>query len=174
MEQAFDYIHQLLNRQMALRAKIEASPVAGEISFRYANDYYQEEVRSMGLAMIRDGMSDEGEQLILDFTQEYYPDHLDDECLWIKKMIRYLSAVTDTLIDNLHAEGYKWLQGNVDMPNEHALYYPLHKLNADSLQSLELGLHTIVDLSKPEEFEDLHGWLYYRSEEKDACETSEV
>ncbi len=164
MEQAFDYIHELLNRQMALRAKIEASPIAGEIYFRYADDYYQEEVRSMGLAMIREGMSDEGEQLILDFTQEYYPDHLDDERMWIQKMMRYLNVITDTLIDNLHAEGYKWLQGNVDMPNEHAIFYPLYELNADSLQSLELALNTIVDLSKPEELENLQGWLYYRSE----------
>lgn len=162
MEQAFDYIHELLNRQMALRAKIEASPIAGEIHFRYADDYYQEEVRSMGLAMIREGMNDEGEQLILDFTQEYYPDHLDDERMWIQKMMRYLNAITDTLIDNLHAEGYKWLQGNVDMPNEHAIFYPLYELNADSLQSLELALNTIVDLSKPDELENLQGWLYYR------------
>ncbi|OOG19025.1 hypothetical protein BWD42_03475 [Sphingobacterium sp. CZ-UAM] len=166
MEQTFDYIHELLNRQMALRAKIEASPSAGEISFSYGEDYYQEEVRSMGLAMIREGMNDEGEQLILDFTQEHYPDKIDNERLWIQKMMRYLNAITDTLIDNLHAEGYKWLQGNVDMPNEHAIFYPLFDLNADSLQSLELGLNTIVDLSKPEELESLHGWLYYRSEKK--------
>lgn len=164
MQQTFDYIHELLNRQMALRAKIEASPSAGEISFNYGEDYYQEEVRSMGLAMIREGMNDEGEQLILDFTLEHYPDKIDDERLWIQKMMRYLNAITDTLIDNLHAEGYKWLQGNVDMPNEHAIFYPIYELNADSLQSLELALNTIVDLSKPEELENLQGWLYYRSE----------
>lgn len=85
MEQTFDYIHELLNRQMALRAKIEASPIAGELELSYNNDYYQEEARSMGLAMIRDGFGDEGEQLILDFTNEHYPDRVEDERIWIKK-----------------------------------------------------------------------------------------
>ncbi len=31
MEHTFDYVHELLNRQMALRAKIEESPIAGDI-----------------------------------------------------------------------------------------------------------------------------------------------
>ncbi|MGB3065924.1 hypothetical protein [Sphingobacterium thalpophilum] len=165
MEQTFDYIHELLNRQMALRVKIEASPIAGELELSYNNDYYQEEARSMGLAMIRDGFGDEGEQLILDFTNEHYPDRVEDERIWIKKMMRYLNAITDTLIDNFHAEGYKWLQGNVDMPNENAIFYPIHELNAASLQSFELGLNTVVDLRQANEVEQLQGWAYYRSEE---------
>lgn len=164
MEQTFNYIHELFNREMALRAKIEASPIAGEISFSYGKDYYQEEVRSMGLAMIRDGLNNEGEQLILDFTREHYPDHVAQELAWIKKMMRYLVAITDTFIDNLHTEGYKWLQGNVDMPNEHAIFYPIYELNETSLLSFELGLNTVVDLSQPNELETLQGWAYYRSE----------
>lgn len=162
MEQPFDYIHELLNRQMALRAKIEASPIAGEIKFSYGNDYYQEEVRSMGLAMIHDGLNDQGEQLILDFIKEHYPKHLDAELEWIKKMMRYLNAITDTFIDNLHAEGYRWLQGNVDLPNEHAIFYPIFELNSASLQSFELGLNMVVDLTNANEVENLRGWAYYR------------
>ncbi|MDM1295685.1 hypothetical protein HX021_15445 [Sphingobacterium sp. N143] len=162
MESTFDYIHELLNRQMALRAKIEASPIAGEIIFTYGNDYYQEEVRSMGLAMIREGLDTEGEQLILDFTKEHYPMHVDNELKWIKKMMRYLQLITDTFIDNLHAEGYRWLQSNVDMPNTHALFYPIYELDTASLQAVHLGLNTLVDLAQPDQLEKLQGWAYYR------------
>lgn len=31
MDQNYDYVHELRNRQMALRAKIEASAIVGEI-----------------------------------------------------------------------------------------------------------------------------------------------
>jgi len=64
---------------MALRAKIEESPIAGEIKMSYGRDFYQEEVRSTGLAMIRDGWDMEGEQLILDFVHEHYPMRVKDE-----------------------------------------------------------------------------------------------
>ncbi|MGJ1509410.1 hypothetical protein ACR79N_24705 [Sphingobacterium siyangense] len=166
MEQTFDYIHELLNRQMALRAKIEESPIAGEIKMSYGQHFYQEEVRSMGLAMIRDGWDMEGEQLILDFTHEHYPTRAKDELIWINKMMHYLEAITDTFIDNLHAEGYRWLQGNVDMPNEHAIFYPVHDIDAFGKLSQELGLNTLIDLKIPNPLEQLPGWIYYRSVSK--------
>ncbi|HAF35412.1 MAG TPA: hypothetical protein DCG88_15620 [Sphingobacterium sp.] len=163
MEQTFDYIHELLNRQMALRAKIEESPIAGEIKMSYGRDFYQEEVRSTGLAMIRDGWDMEGEQLILDFVHEHYPMRVKDELTWINKMMHYLAAVTDTFIDNLHAEGYCFLQGNVDISNEHAIFYPVHELDAFGKLSQELGMNTIVDLKISNQLEQLQGWIYYRS-----------
>ncbi len=148
---------------MALRAKIEESPIAGEIKMSYGRDFYQEEVRSTGLAMIRDGWDMEGEQLILDFVHEHYPMRVKDELTWINKMMHYLAAVTDTFIDNLHAEGYRFLQGNVDMPNEHAIFYPVHELDAFGKLSQELGMNNIVDLKISNQLEQLQGWIYYRS-----------
>ncbi len=148
---------------MALRAKIEESPIAGEIKMSYGRDFYQEEVRSTGLAMIRDGWDMEGEQLILDFVHEHYPMRVKDELTWINKMMHYLAAVTDTFIDNLHAEGYRFLQGNVDMPNEQAIFYPVHELDAFGKLSQELGMNTIVDLKISNQLEQLQGWIYYRS-----------
>ncbi|SUJ28027.1 Uncharacterised protein [Sphingobacterium multivorum] len=148
---------------MALRAKIEESPIAGEIKMSYGRDFYQEEVRSTGLAMIRDGWDMEGEQLILDFVHEHYPMRVKDELTWINKMMHYLAVVTDTFIDNLHAEGYRFLQGNVDMPNEHAIFYPVHELDAFGKLSQELGMNTIVDLKISNQLEQLQGWIYYRS-----------
>ncbi|MGJ1316901.1 hypothetical protein ACR78R_30380, partial [Sphingobacterium multivorum] len=71
--------------------------------------------------------------------------------------------VTDTFIDNLHAEGYRFLQGNVDMPNEHAIFYPVHELDAFGKLSQELGMNTIVDLKISNQLEQLQGWIYYRS-----------
>lgn len=163
MEQTFDYVHELLNRQMALRAKIEESPIAGEININYGQDFYQEEVRSMGLAMIRDGWAMEGEQLILDYVHEHYPTRIEDERNWINKMMHYLEVITDIFIDNVRAEGYRWLQGNVDMPNEHVIFYPVHELDEFGKLSLQLGLNTIVDLKNPSELEQLQGLIYYRS-----------
>jgi len=163
MEQTFDYVHELLNRQMALRAKIEESPIAGEIKMSYGQDYYQEEVRSMGLAMIRDGLGMEGEQIILDYVHEHYPNQVENELIWINKMMHYLEAITDTFIDNLLAEGYQWLQGNVDMPNEYIIFYPIRQLDEFGKLSLSLGLNTLVDLKKLNELEQLQGWVYYRS-----------
>gem|GEM_PF-195318 len=163
MEQTFDYVHELLNRQMALRAKIEESPIAGEINLGYGQDFYQEEVRSMGLAMIRDGWTVEGEQMVLDYVHEHYPTQIEDERNWINKMMHYLEAITDTFIDNVQAEGYRWLQGNVDMPNEHAIFYPVHELDEFGKLSVELGLKTLVDLKNPDELEQLQGLIYYRS-----------
>lgn len=163
MEQTFDYVHELLNRQMALRAKIEESPIAGEINLSYGQDFYQEEVRSIGLAMIRDGLDMEGEQLMLDYVHEHYPTRVEDERDWINKMMHYLGAITDTFIDNLQAEGYRWLQGNVDMPNEYALFYPVHEMDEFGRLSHKLGLNTLVDLKNPDELEQLKGWIYYRS-----------
>ncbi len=148
---------------MALRAKIEESPIAGEIKMSYGRDFYQEEVRSTGLAMIRDGWDMEGEQLILDFVHEHYPMRVKDELTWINKMMHYLAAVTDTFIDNLHAEGYCFLQGNVDMPNEHTIFYPVYELDAFGKLSQELGMNTIVDLKISNQLEQLQGWIYYRS-----------
>jgi len=148
---------------MALRAKIEESPIAGEIKMSYGRDFYQEEVRSTGLAMIRDGWDMEGEQLILDFVHEHYPMRVKDELTWINKMMHYLAAVTDTFIDNLHAEGYRFLQGNVDMPNEQAIFYPVHELDAFGKLSQELGMNTIVDLKISNQLEQLQGWIYYHS-----------
>ncbi len=85
MEQTFDYRHELLNRQMALCAKIEES------------------------------------------------------------------------------QSYCWLQGNVDMPNEHAIFYPVHDLDAFGKLAQGLGLNSLVDLKIPNPLEQLPGWIYYRS-----------
>lgn len=163
MEQTFDYVHELLNRQMALRAKIEESPIAGDINMIYGQDFYQEEVRAMGLAMIRDGWDLEGEQLIQDYVAEHYPERTNDELIWINKMMHYLEAVTDTFIDNLQAAGYKWLQGNVDMPNENALFYPVHEIDEFGALSAKLGINNLIDLKNSDELENLQGWIYYRS-----------
>lgn len=162
MQETFDYIHELLNRQMALRAKIEASPLAGELRFYYGNDYYQEEARSIGLAMIREGMDAEGQQVILDFTKEHYRNHVDAEILWIARMMRDLLAITDTFVDNLQADGYTYLQSNVDLPNRHAIFYPIHNLDEKSLLSSEIGLYTVLDLRDVNHLEHLEGWAYYR------------
>ncbi|WP_270088969.1 hypothetical protein [Sphingobacterium sp. SYP-B4668] len=166
MDLTYDYIHELRNRQMALRAKIEASPIAGEIQFVYGEDYYQEEARSMGLRMIRDGLDLEGEQMILEFTREHYPTYVEEELKWISKMMRYLNAVTDTLIDNLLAEQYIALQGNIDLPNDNAIYYPIRELNEESILLFNLDILTLIDLTNPKETENLQGWVYYRSDKE--------
>ncbi|AIM37124.1 hypothetical protein KO02_10800 [Sphingobacterium sp. ML3W] len=164
MNQIYDYIHELRNRQMALRARIEDSLAAGEIKFQYGEDHYQEEARCMGLRMIRDGLEKEGEQVILDFTKEHYPDQIDNERVWIGKMMRYLNAITDTLLDNIRAEGYIALQSNVELPNENAIFHPIRHLNIEHLPSLAMNGHSLVDLSQPETVKHLEGWLYYQSD----------
>lgn len=71
--------------------------------------------------MIREGINLEGENLILDYTKEYYPKYVEDEKKWIGKMMHGLNSITPTLIDNLIAEGYIALQSNVEFPNDYAL-----------------------------------------------------
>jgi hypothetical protein len=163
MDQTYAYVHELLNRQMALRAKIEESPIAGDIQFEYGKDYYQEEARSMGLRMIRDGLEREGEKLILDFTTEHYPGYEENEKKWISKMMRYLNAITPTLIDNLIAEGYIALQSNVELPNENAIFYPIYDLNIDTKRLLFMDSNILIDLRQADAFENLTGWVYYLS-----------
>ncbi|MGJ1266151.1 hypothetical protein ACR78F_01215 [Sphingobacterium spiritivorum] len=163
MDTTYNYVHELRNRQMALRAKIEASTIAGEIRFSYGQDCYQEEARSMGLRMIRDGLDLKGEQMILGFVREHYPDYVEEELKWISKMMRYLNKITDTLIDNLLAEGYIALHGNIDLPNENTLFYPLKILDEESLLHYKLNINTLIDLSRPQDLEHLEGWVYYKS-----------
>jgi len=163
MDQTYAYVHELLNRQMALRAKIEASPIAGDIQFEYGNDYYQEETRCMGLRMIRDGLDREGEKLMLDFITEHYPEHQENEKKWIGKMMRYLNAITPTLIDNLLAEQYTALQSNVELPNENAIFYPIYDLDTDTKRLLFMDSNILIDLKQADAFENLQGWVYYTS-----------
>ena len=163
MDSTYNYIHELRNRQMALRAKIEASTIAGEIQFSYGQDCYQEEARSMGLRMIRDGLDLKGEQMILGFVREHYPAYVEEELKWISKMMRYLNKITDTLIDNLLAEGYIALHGNIDLPNENTLFYPLKILDKESLLHYKLNINTLIDLNRPQDLEHLEGWVYYKS-----------
>lgn len=161
MDQTYAYVHELLNRQMALRAKIEASPLAGDIQFEYGKDYYQEETRSMGLRMIRDGLEKEGEKLILDFVTEHYPGNEECEKTWIGKMMHELEAITPTLIENLLADGYRALQSNVELPNENALFLPVENLNRDTNRLLFMDSTILVDLQQADAFENLKGWVYY-------------
>lgn len=161
MDQTYAYIHELLNRQMALRAKIEASSIAGDIQFDYGNDYYQEETRSMGLRMIRDRLEKEGEKLILDFVTEHYPGGEELEKNYIGKMMRDLEAITPILIDNLLADGYRALQSNVELPNENALFYPIEDLNHDTKRLLFMDSTILIDLKQADAFENLAGWVYY-------------
>ncbi|WP_447768780.1 hypothetical protein [Sphingobacterium faecium] len=164
MDQNYDYIHELRNRQMALHAKIEASSIAGEIKFDYGKDYYQEEARCTGLRMIREGMNLEGENLILEYTKEYYPKYVEDEKKWIGKMMHDLNSITPTLIDNLIAEGYIALQSNVELPNDHALFYPIRELNVNSTRILFMDSDLLVNLIQSDSIDNLSGWVYYRSE----------
>ncbi|MEN5435534.1 hypothetical protein ABE545_18000 [Sphingobacterium faecium] len=163
MDETYAYVHELLNRQMALQAKIEDSPIAGDIQFEYGHDYYQEETRCMGLRMIRDGLDKEGEKLILDFTTEHYPGNEENEKKWIGKMMRYLNAITPTLIDNLLAEGYTALQSNVELPNENAIFYPIYDLNTDTKRLLFMDSNILIDLKQADAYENLQGWVYYTS-----------
>ena len=163
-DKTYSYIHELRNREMALRAKIFASPLGGKIEFSYGHDYFQEEVRSMGLRMMRDGLRKEGEKLILDYTEQHYPSDLENERIWITKMIRYLRAITDPLIDNLQAEQYIALQGNIDLPSENVLFYPIKELNEESNDSLIIGFNNVIALNQTESTLEVTGWVYYRSE----------
>lgn len=163
MKTEADYLHILRNRIMALRAKLETCPHAGEITFSYGQDYYQEEVRSIGLRMIREGLYQEGEKLILDYTREHYPDEAETETRWIGKMMRYLHVITDALIDNLKAEGYTALQSNTDLPYENALFFPVQSTGqANYFQKgseiqTQVPLDMLIEIKKPE------GLLYFRS-----------
>lgn len=148
---------------MALRAKIEAYPGAGDLSFSYGQDYYQEEARSMGLHMIREGMLEEGEKTILDYCREHYPDQVEAEVRWISKMMRYLNAFTDTLLDNLRGEGYVALQSNTDLPHENALFYPLKSLADARVLDVQIGLRTVITLDEQTEANKLEGYLYFPS-----------
>lgn len=160
MNQESEYHRVLRNRLMALRAKIEKSPLAGEIQFQYGQDYYQEEIRSMGLHLIREGWSMQGETMILDFIEEHYPDYIEEETKWINKMMRYLRAITETLIDNLKAEGYTHLQSNTDLPHEHALFYPIRDLTDVSYLAIQLDLKLVINLDEVQT-EHMDGWLYF-------------
>ncbi len=112
--------------------------------------------------MIRDGWDVEGEQLIQDYVAEHYPTRTNDELIWINKMMHHLEAVTDTFIDNLQAAGYKWLQGNVDMPNENVLFYPVHEIDEFGALSAKLGINNLIDLKNIDELRNVQGWIYYR------------
>lgn len=161
MNQESEYTHTLRNRLMALRAKIEASPLAGDIQFQYGQDYYQEEVRSMGIFLIRNGFEKDGENMILDFVKEHYPLYVEQEIKWISKMMHYLNNITTILIDNLIAEGYTHLQSNTDLPYEHAIFYPIKGLNDTSYLSIQLGIAFLIDLKKVQS-EKISGLLYFK------------
>lgn len=163
MQNTMEHTHTLRNRIMALRAKIEAYPQAGDLVFRYGQDYYQEETRSIGLHMIREGMLEEGEKTILDYCREHYPDQVETEVRWISKMMRYLNAFTDTLLDNLRGEGYIALQSNTDLPNENALFYPLKTLADARVIDVQIGLRTVIQLDEQTEANQLDGYLYFPS-----------
>jgi len=158
-----DYIHELRNREMALRAKLFNSPIGDKISLKYGQDFFQEEVRSMGLRLIRDGFDKEGENVILEYTQHHYPTYLQDERNWIHKMMRYLRAINETLIDNLKAEQYILIKANIELPSENALFYPLKSLNEECENARIIGFNQIITLNQLEK-SDFKGWLYYRSE----------
>lgn len=148
---------------MALRAKLEACPHAGEITFSYGQDFYQEEVRSIGLRMIRDGLYQEGEHLILEFTRQYYPDQVENEIRWIGKMMRYLHSITDALIDNLKAEGYTALQSNTDLPNENALFFPVQHHGPRNYFQKGKEIKSQIPLDLKIERKNPEGLLYFRS-----------
>lgn len=159
----YEYLHTLRNRMMALRAKIEENPKAGELQPVYGHDMYQEEIRCMGLRMIRDGLNHEGENLILDFVREHYPESIETERNWIGKMMRYLNLITDTLIDNLLAEGYIGLRSNTDLPYENALFYPIRTLTGDNSLYHRLNIQTLVPLDGLQGSAKFEGWLYFPS-----------
>lgn len=159
-----EYVHTLRNRIMALRAKIEDRPKAGQLVFQYDEDYYQEETRSIGIRMIREGYNEEGEKLIVDFTREHYPDYTKHETKWVSKMMRYLNVFSDTLIDNLRGEGFVALQSNTDLPNENALFYPIFSRAQSRSTDLQLGLMTVVLLDEIKNGDNFEGLLYYKSE----------
>lgn len=163
MKTEADYLHILRNRIMALRAKLENCPNAGDITFSYGQDYYQEEVRSIGLRMIRDGLYQEGEKLMLDYTREHYPDQEENEVLWISKMMRYLHSITDDLIDNLKAEGYTVLQSNTDLPYENALFFPVQHHGPRSYFQKGTEIRTQLPLDMQVERKKPEGLLYFRS-----------
>ncbi len=167
MNQTNDYIQELHNREMTLRDRILTSPQAYKTKLAYGEDYFQEEFRSMGLRMIRDGLAKEGEQFILKYTEKNYPDYIDDEIKWIGKMMNYLRAITDTLIDNLQAEKYIMLQGNIAMPSENIIFYPLKRLNRESTRYLSAGFNNLIDITQPENIINLQGWLYYDGEKEE-------
>ncbi|WP_333624358.1 hypothetical protein [Sphingobacterium siyangense] len=58
------------------------------------------------------------------------------------------------------------MQGNVDTPNGHTIFYPVHEIDAFGKLSQELGLNALVDLKIPNPLEQLPGWIYYRSGSK--------
>lgn len=161
MEVIYEHLQILRNRMMALRAKIEASPRAGELQTVYGRDLYQEETRCMGLRMMRDGLDQDGEVLILDFTRAHYPDDVETERAWVTKMMRYLNRITETLIDNLLAEGYIALRSNTDLPYENALFYPVQTLDDDRLLFQQLSIHTVLPLDELKNTETVEGWLYF-------------
>lgn len=148
---------------MALRAKIEENPWGGELQPAYGQDLYQEETRCMGLRMIRDGLDRDGEQLILNFTRKHYPEALENERVWISKMMHYLNTITDTLIDNLLAEGYIALRSNTDLPYENALFYPIRTLAGDNFLYHQLNIQTLIPLDGLRQAAKLEGWLYFPS-----------
>lgn len=130
-----EHTHTLRNRIMALRAKIEAYPGAGDLPFSYGHDY----------------------------CREHYPDQVEAEVRWISKMMRYLNAFTDTLLDNLRGEGYVALQSNTDLPHENALFYPLKSLADARVLDVQIGLQTVITLDEQTEANKLEGYLYFPS-----------
>ncbi|HZH54292.1 MAG TPA: hypothetical protein VFD72_01465 [Sphingobacteriaceae bacterium] len=159
-----DYLHTLRNRMMALRANIEECPLAGDLTLKYGCDYYQEEIRSMGLRMMKEGLNEEGEKLILNYTREHYPEFVESEKIWISKMMRYANAITDTLIDNLRGEGFLGIQSNTDLPNENALFQPVRSLSEIKDQDWQLGLQTFIPLTEEIDTKKLPGYLYFKFE----------
>lgn len=161
-----EHLHTLRNRIMALRAKLEECPLAGDLTLKYGCDYYQEETRSMGLRMMKDGLNQEGEELILNYTLEHYPEFVETEKMWISKMMRYVNGITDTLIDNLRGEGYLGIQSNTDLPYENALFQPVRSLSEIKDQDWQLGLQTFIPLSEEIDANKLPGFLYFKFELK--------
>jgi len=163
METNYPYQEILADRIHALEQVLESMP--GEIhpGRRYGEDLFQEEFRSMGLRLIRDGLDREGESLILAYTEKHYPENIQEERLWIPKMVRYPNAITDILLDNLHAEGYVGLQANTIPFYENALLYPVKSVEETEAFLLTLPICTIIPLSEVVgNFKQL-GLLYFKS-----------
>lgn len=160
MDKSYAYIYELHNRQIALGAKIEASAFAGKINLEYGIDYFQEETRSMGLRMIRDGLIANGEKLILDYTIAHYPTQVANEKKWINKMMLHLARSTPEVIENLIIDGALALQSNVELPYENAIFYPIYDINIDTKRILFMDSNILIDLKLPQAFENLEGWIY--------------
>lgn len=163
METTYPYNLILNDRLHALELFVENHPLWCNKNRSYGEDIFQEEVRCMGLRMIRDGLDREGENLILDFTRKYYPEALQYEMIWGAKMMRYLSTLTETLVENLLAEGYIALQGNTLPGYENTLFFPIKSIEEAEEFLTSLSLTTIQPLKEFLGHRKLSGWLYFKS-----------